>query len=151
MRWTRGCTGGADSQPLPAKVRAGRRSDGRQAICTGPRAMRMRSLAFILVAAGALTTAGCGGEIDGGQSTARTEEGLSGCHGIASSSIPSSGDYYLTTFGASPSDDGTMSCGTKTLHGTWFYAASRQRYGCGSHVKIEANGKCVIAKTADYG
>ena len=65
--------------------------------------------------------------------------------------IPASGDYFLTTFGYSPSDDGTMSCGTKTLHGSWYYAASRQRYGCGSHIRIEANGKCVVAKTDDYG
>jgi hypothetical protein len=95
---------------------------------------------------------GCGGDIDaGGQSTLRTEEGLSGCHGIASSHIPANGDYFLTTFGYSPSDDGTMSCGTKTLHGSWYYAASRQRYGCGAHIRIEANGKCVVAKTDDYG
>jgi hypothetical protein len=95
--------------------------------------------------------AGCSGEIDGGMSTSRTEEGLSGCHGTASSSIPSSGNYYLTSFGFSPSDDGSMSCGEKTLHGSWYYAASRQRYGCGAHIQIEANGKCVVAETDDYG
>lgn len=44
-----------------------------------------------------------------------------------------------------------MSCGTYTKHGSWYYAASRQRYGCGAHVKIEANGRCVVAKTDDYG
>ncbi len=44
-----------------------------------------------------------------------------------------------------------MSCGSNTNHGNWYYAASRQRYGCGSHIKIEANGKCVIARTDDYG
>ena len=100
---------------------------------------------------GALFGAGCGGELDGGMSTARTEEGLSGCHGTASSSVPASGDYFLTSFGNSPSDDGTMSCGDKTLHGSWYYAASRQRYGCGSHIRIEANGRCVVAQTDDYG
>jgi hypothetical protein len=84
-------------------------------------------------------------------STTHIEEGLSGCRGQADSSIPADGRYYLTSFGFSPSDDGLMSCGTKTLHGTWYYAASRQRYGCGSHVRITANGKCVIAKTDDYG
>jgi hypothetical protein len=95
---------------------------------------------------------GCGGEIDTGpgQSTARTEEGLSGCHGTASSSIPSSGSYYLTSFGAG-SDSGTMSCGENTNHGNWYYAASRQRYGCGSRIQITANGKCVVAETDDYG
>ena len=70
---------------------------------------------------------------------------------IVSSTIPSSGDYYLTTFGDSPSDDGIMSCGSYTKHGTWYYAASRQRYGCGAHIKITANGKCVVAQTDDYG
>jgi hypothetical protein len=44
-----------------------------------------------------------------------------------------------------------MSCGDKTLHGTWYYAASRQRFGCGSHIQISANGKCVVAQTDDYG
>ena len=29
--------------------------------------------------------------------------------------------------------------------------ASRQRYGCGSKVKVEANGKCVVVVTDDYG
>jgi hypothetical protein len=98
-----------------------------------------------------LLVAGCGGQIDGGLSVSQTQEGLSGCVGHASSSIPSSGDYYLTSFGFSPSDNGTMSCGEKTLDGTWYYAASRQRYGCGAHIQIEANGKCVVAETDDYG
>lgn len=98
-----------------------------------------------------LAWAGCGGEVDSGMSTARTEEGLSGCHGVASSAIASTGDYFLTSFGFSPSDDGTMSCGEKTLDGSWYYAASRQRYGCGSHIQIEANGHCVVAATDDYG
>ena len=43
-----------------------------------------------------------------------------------------------------------MSCGEKTLHGSWYYAASRQRYGCGAHIQIEANGKCVVAEPDDY-
>jgi hypothetical protein len=104
----------------------------------------MRTLLLLLLA-------GCSGEIDTGMSTSRTEEGLSGCHGSAASSVPSDGNYYLTSFGFSPSDDGLMSCGDKTLHGSWYYAASRQRYGCGSHLRITANGKCVVAQTDDYG
>ncbi len=44
-----------------------------------------------------------------------------------------------------------MSCGSNTDSGSWYYAASRQRYGCGSKIKIEANGKCVVAQTDDYG
>ena len=109
----------------------------------------MRNLRGLLVVA--LVASGCGGEIDGGVSVSQTQEGLSGCHGTASSSIPASGNYYLTSFGFTPSDDGLMSCGEKTLHGSWYYAASRQRYGCGAHIQIEANGKCVVAETDDYG
>jgi len=78
-------------------------------------------------------------------------EDLSGCHGTASSSKPSSGDYYLTSFGFTSSDNGIMSCGEYTKNGSWYYAASRQRFGCGSRIQIEANGKCVVAETDDYG
>jgi hypothetical protein len=107
----------------------------------------MRKLLWVTVLA-----AGCGPmEVgDVGSSVSRTEEGLTGCVGKASSSVPASGDYFLTTFGAG-SDSGTMSCGDNTDHGSWYYAASRQRYGCGAHIQIEANGKCVIAQTDDYG
>ncbi|HWE31153.1 MAG TPA: hypothetical protein VHB97_24265, partial [Polyangia bacterium] len=109
----------------------------------------MRKLRGLVVAV--VLASGCGGEIDNGVSVSQTQEGLTGCHGTASSSVPASGDYYLTSFGFSPSDDGTMSCGEKTLDGSWYYAASRQRYGCGAHIQIEANGKCVVAETDDYG
>ena len=100
-----------------------------------------------------LGAAGCGGEIGvvDGQSSTRIEEGLSGCVGQASSAVPGDGHYFLTTFGYSAGDDGQMSCGDYTKHGSWYYAASRQRYGCGSHIKIEANGKCVVVQTDDYG
>ena len=90
-------------------------------------------------------------EGDVSSSIGNTDQELKGCRGKASYVIPSSGTYYVTTFGSSSSDDGIMSCGTYTKHGSWYYAASRQRYGCGSRIKIEANGKCVVAKTDDYG
>lgn len=102
----------------------------------------------------ALGLAGCGADIDTGdtgQSIVETPESLHGCRGHASSAVPASGHYFLTTFGASPGDDGRMSCGDFTRHGSWYYAASRQRYGCGSHIRIEANGRCVVARTDDYG
>jgi hypothetical protein len=44
-----------------------------------------------------------------------------------------------------------MSCGSSTRSGSWYYAASRQRYGCGSHLRVEANGRCAIVQTDDYG
>lgn len=98
----------------------------------------------------ALTLSNCGADDEIGMSISQVQEELTGCHGVASSSIPGSGDYYLTTFGAG-SDSGVMSCGENTNHGSWYYAASRQRYGCGAHIKITANGKCVVAETDDYG
>ena len=80
----------------------------------------------------------------------QTPEALHGCHGTASSSVPSDGNYYLTTFGG-PSEPQPLSCGGASQSGSWFYAASKQRYGCGAHLKVEANGKCVVVQAADYG
>jgi hypothetical protein len=74
---------------------------------------------------------------------------LSGCDGVASSTIPSSGDYYMTTFGGG-ADTQSMSCGG-TADGVGWYAASRQRYGCGAKLQVEANGKCVVLTALDYG
>ena len=109
----------------------------------------------LALAAVAVVAAACSAQTaeegDVSTSIASTDQELKGCHGKASSTIPSSGSFYITTFGSSSSDDGIMSCGTYTKHGSWYYAASRQRYGCGAHIKIEANGKCVVAKTDDYG
>jgi hypothetical protein len=82
--------------------------------------------------------------------TSSSDSNLKGCNGKASSSIPDDGEYDLTSFGG-PSESGIMSCGDYTKDGTWYYAASRQRYGCGSHIQISANGKCVVAQTDDYG
>ncbi len=84
-----------------------------------------------------------------GASIEKIERGLSGCKGQASSAIPASGRYVLTTFGG-PGDHQPMSCGGYAA-GTGWYAASRQRYGCGSKVKLEANGKCAVVVTDDYG
>jgi len=83
-----------------------------------------------------------------GTSIAVTDH-LSGCHGQASSSVPSDGRYVMTTFGGG-ADDQRMSCGGYA-DGTGWYAASRQRYGCGAHLQVEANGKCVVLEAQDYG
>lgn len=74
---------------------------------------------------------------------------LSGCEGQASSSIPSSGVYYMTTFGGG-ADTQPMACGG-TADGKGYYAASRQRYGCGAKLQVEANGQCVVLQAMDYG
>jgi len=107
----------------------------------------MKRLALVVSSAVAVA---CSSSPESGLSVSASSD-LSGCHGTASSSVPSNGNYYLTSFGSSPDDDGVMSCGEYTKHGSWYYAASRQRYGCGSHIQIEANGKCVVAETDDYG
>ena len=113
----------------------------------------MRTLGGLVVASlASFVVAACSsGAVGDKTSSQSANEGLSGCHGTASSAIPATHQYVLTSFGFSPSDNGEMSCGEYTKDGTWYYAASRQRYGCGSHVKVEANGKCVVAETDDYG
>ncbi len=84
-----------------------------------------------------------------GASVTTIDRSLTGCHGKASTSIPSDGQYVITTFGG-PGDHQSMSCGG-FADGTTWYAASRQRYGCGAKLKIEANGKCVVVSALDYG
>ncbi len=84
-----------------------------------------------------------------GASITTIGRGVTGCHGQASSSIPADGRYVITTFGG-PGDHQPMSCGGYA-DGTGWYAASRQRYGCGSRIKVQANGKCVVLQTDDYG
>jgi hypothetical protein len=86
----------------------------------------------------------------GESASSASDSDLKNCHGKASSTIPSSGEYELTSFGG-PGESGIMSCGDYTKDGSWYYAASRQRYGCGAHIQISANGKCVVAQTDDYG
>jgi hypothetical protein len=84
-----------------------------------------------------------------GVSVTTIDRSLSGCHGQASSTIPGDGRYVITTFGG-PGDHQSMSCGG-FADGTTFYAASRQRYGCGAKLRIEANGKCAVVAALDYG
>ena len=85
-----------------------------------------------------------------GEQVSSTDEALTGCHGHAASTIPADETYVLTTFGG-PGESGTMSCGSSTRNGSWYYIASRQRYGCGAKVRLTANGKCVVAQADDYG
>lgn len=85
-----------------------------------------------------------------GASLSETDKSLTGCKGKAATSIPSDGVYVITTFGGA-SESQQMSCGSHTQNGSWYYAASRQRYGCGSKIQIQGGGKCVVAQTDDYG
>lgn len=115
--------------------------------------MRIQLVAFVLLLGSA-----CTAEVDiitedtnatAGASVTTTARGITGCRGQASNAIPADGRYVITTFGG-PGDHQQMSCGGYA-NGTGWYAASRQRYGCGSHVKLTANGKCVVLATDDYG
>jgi hypothetical protein len=74
---------------------------------------------------------------------------LSGCHGHASSTVPADDRYVMTTFGGG-ADTQSMSCGG-TADGVGWYAASRQRFGCGAKIQVEANGVCVVLAALDYG
>ena len=113
--------------------------------------MMKRALVFLLLVGCTVgedeATDGTSGASVSNQETDR--RGLSNCQGKASTSIPADGKYVLTTFGG-PGDHQPMSCGGYADGTTW-YAASRQRYGCGSKLRIEANGKCAVVTALDYG
>jgi len=90
------------------------------------------------------------GAATSGESIGTNTSALTGCHGHASSTIPTDNTYVMTTFGGG-SDSGTMSCGGYA-DGTGWYAASRQRYGCGAKLQVTAtNGNCVVVSALDYG
>ena len=112
----------------------------------------MRNLLLLMAAA----VAGCTAEVASFEDQEATsgasinvDSHLKNCHGKASTSIPADGKYYITTFGG-PGDHQSMSCGGYA-NGTGWYAASRQRYGCGAHLQVTANGKCVVVEAQDYG
>src|SRR5690348_3150857 len=95
--------------------------------------LHRRALIAVFACAPLLGCGGADGTDDSGLSADSIDgkaDGISNCHGHASSTISSGGSYFLTSFGFSGSDNGTMSCGQKTNGGSWYYAASRQRYGC---------------------
>ncbi|MCW5805107.1 MAG: hypothetical protein KIT31_22235 [Deltaproteobacteria bacterium] len=111
---------------------------------------RLHAVFFgISVCATACTVGDESEEATSGASVTTIEAGLSGCKGKASSEVPANGRYTITTFGG-PGDHQPMSCGGYA-NGTGWYAASRQRYGCGAKLKIEANGKCAVVTADDYG
>jgi hypothetical protein len=88
----------------------------------------------------------------GGEHVSSTDDSLRGCHGQASTTIPDDGIFVVTTFGgAGDQDSGPMSCGQSTQNGSWYYAASRQRFGCSAHVRLTTADKCVVVETDDYG
>jgi hypothetical protein len=62
---------------------------------------------------------------------------------------PRDGRYFLTTFGG-PGDRQSFACGGHSSRST-YYAASSQRFGCGTKLKVTAHGKCVIVMVKDAG
>ncbi|MBK7586302.1 MAG: hypothetical protein IPI67_39715 [Myxococcales bacterium] len=124
-------------------------SSGSRPAWSGPSAARAAALAlgFACLACVAATDGDVAPEP--GVSNPTTDN-LKGCYGKTSSTIPASGVYVLTTFGG-PSEPQPLACGGHSKSGSWYYAASRQRYGCGTRVRIKANGKCVVAQTDDAG
>jgi MYXO-CTERM domain-containing protein len=68
------------------------------------------------------------------------------------------GKFFLTTFGGpeDSGDNGQLACGgtsnpTSSNPHQRYYAAAKQRFGCGTHIRVEANGKCIILETTDTG
>ena len=68
------------------------------------------------------------------------------------------GTYFLTTFGGpdDSGDNGQLACGgtsdprSSDVHQK-YYAAAKQRFGCGTHIKLEAAGNCIVLETTDAG
>ena len=122
---------------------------------------------------------GSAGEPTPGDSgNASSPEGNWTCPGITGKVIPSDGTYWMTTFGASDATQGTTcddagdncigACNAQAAqqgfcsqsevnkpaicerNAKWF-VADADRYGCGSRVKVEMNGKAVVALVIDRG
>jgi len=65
--------------------------------------------------------------------------------------IPFDQRYDLTTFGG-PGDMQPTQC-SADADGTWYYAANRQRFGCGQKVRLvnRDRTRCVVVEVADLG
>ena len=73
------------------------------------------------------------------------------CGTLSYSDKPSNGTYYITTYG-SATNPGTQGCsGMEKANTKWAYIADAARFGCGTKVKITANGKSCVAQVADCG
>jgi len=74
------------------------------------------------------------------------------CNDTLGTSQPSDNLYVMTSFGGG-SDTQSTACGGRLADGQWYYAADRQRFGCGTHLRVTnpANGSCVVLQVADAG
>lgn len=81
-----------------------------------------------------------------------------GSQGLASGGGSSPGmsttiesQYGMTVFGGA-GDCQSLACGgSNSCSSQPWYSASSQRYGCGVHLQVTANGKCVVVQTEDAG
>lgn len=66
--------------------------------------------------------------------------------------IPDDHRYYITTFGGGADAQG-VACGGPRADGTWYYLADKDRFGCGTHVRITdpVSGRSAVAKAVDIG
>ena len=81
--------------------------------------------------------------------SAPAEESVSSSTSQAMSTVIHS-VYGVTSFGG-PGDYQSVACGGNSRTINQYYVASSQRYGCHVHLKLEANGKCLVVYTADAG
>jgi len=73
--------------------------------------------------------------------------------GVVDDRIPLDQIYELTTFGG-PGDEQPTQCeAAPDADGTWFYAANRQRFGCGTRARLvnAERSRCVVVEVADLG
>ncbi len=70
---------------------------------------------------------------------------------IAGRTVPSDGQFYVTTFGGG-SDTQRMACGG-SADGRWLYIADSWRFGCGARVRVTnpTTGRWCVAQVADVG
>jgi uncharacterized membrane protein YgcG len=73
------------------------------------------------------------------------------CAALSYSDKPSDGIYYITSYGGGNEVQPQACAGMPLADGKWAYIANLARFGCGTKVKIEANGKSCVAQVADCG
>jgi uncharacterized membrane protein YgcG len=131
---------------------------------------RIAALAAVMALVGAATPA-CQGEAEEGSPRADdTGEGeelgrissevkvggctcptKGNCAALSYSDKPADGIYYITSYGGGNEVQPQACPGMPLADGKWAYIADLARFGCGTKVKIEANGKSCIAQVADCG
>jgi hypothetical protein len=92
-----------------------------------------------------LTMAHCGGD-------APREDAATAAESELSMSKVISPTYGITTFGGPGDREPSMACTRQSSAASQlYYVASSQRYGCLVHLRLVANGKCVVVRTEDAG